>query len=338
VLAVGLVWLALLVFAVIFLVFAAPPVRAMLPVVVVLCVTLLAYLRGVWVIAREGAPRCCPVELAVVAVCAVVLPLLFGGVWFGPTVFLAALVGLSFSARRALVGVVAATLLGVATGLPSGAPEPQLFSVLLLTPLAGVIVVIVVRQLELGREVARLSAEAERLRLARELHDSVKQHAFVAAMELGAAREGAPGLAERLAAAAAAISRVQHELSGVLDELRPAQGALEPGLRRLVTEFTTRTDLSVELELSGCDGVPAEPLLPVAAEALTNIERHAAAARVTVTWHAGELVISDDGTGFDTGTAGHGLTGMRERLAARGGSLHVVSDASGTTVRAGCPR
>jgi signal transduction histidine kinase len=224
------------------------------------------------------------------------------------------------------------------TGLASAPPEPQLLAVLLTTPLAGVVAVVVVHQIEVGRELSQLTAEAERLRLARELHDSVKQHAFVAAMEIGAVRGGGPDAAEHLDVAAAAVTEVQRRLSGVLDELRPAPGELAPALRTLVADFSTRTGLPVEVDLPGCDGAPADPLLPVTAEALTNIERHAAASAVTLRVHAGELVIRDDGVGFDVATAGHGLSGMRERLSARGGSLDVRSGSSGTTVRARCPQ
>jgi signal transduction histidine kinase len=338
VLAAGLVWLALLVFPLLHLAVAAPPAAAMVSLAVVLGTLLLAYLRAVWLIAREGVPRVCWVELAVVVAAAVLLPLLFGGVWFGATVFLAALVGLSYSGWRALAGIGVVTLLAVATGLPSAPAEPQLLSVLLLTPLAGVVIVVVVRQLQLSREVSRLSAEAERLRLARELHDSVKQHAFIAAMEIGAARSGDSGQAEHLEAAAAAVGQVQQRLSGVLDELRPTRGALAPAIRKLTGEWSARTGLPVELELSGCDQTSAEPLLPVAAEALSNVERHAAASAVTLHVHAGELLICDDGAGFDVGAAGHGLAGMRERLTALGGTLDVTSGPDGTTVRARCPR
>lgn len=342
-LAAGLVWLLQLLFPVIFVAAAAPPRGTVAYAAVLLGVLLVAYVRAVWLIAREGAPRLFPVELAIVAVVAVALPLAFGGRWFGATVFLSALAGLSWPASRALLAVAAASLLAAATGLPSAVPQPQLASVLLLTPLAGVVVVVVVRQMVLGRELSRLSAKAERLRLARELHDSVKQHAFIAAMELGAAR-GLPGAAdahlkEHLDAAAGAVGQVQRRLSGVLDELRPAPGELVPALRRLAAGFSRRTGLPVHLEIAGEDDTPAEPLLPVAAEALTNIERHAAASHVTVTWRPGELVVCDDGMGFDTsGTAGHGLAGMRERLAACGGTIEVTSGPSGTTVCARCPR
>lgn len=341
-LATGLVWLLLLLFPVVSLAVAAPPATTAVPAAMLLCVLLAAYVRAVLAIARDGAPSPQPFELAIVAVVAVALPPLFGGEWFGATVFLATLTGFSLPAPRALLGVAVATLLAAVSGLAGAAGGPQLLSVLLLTPLAGVAVVVMVRQAVLGREVARLSAETERLRLARELHDSVKQQAFVAAMELGAARAqpGADGarLREHLDAAASAVGQVQLGLGGVLDELRPARGELAPALRRLVADWSGRTGLLVELEIGEDDTTPAEPWLAVATEALTNVERHARASRVTLRVHSGELEVRDDGVGFDATVSGHGLRGMRERLAVCGGTLDVRSGASGTTVRARCRR
>jgi signal transduction histidine kinase len=298
---------------------------------------LAAYLGAVVLIAGRGAPRLRPVELTVVALIATALPLVSGAAWFGGTVFLAALIGLSAPAPRALLAIAAATVVAVVTGPLSDAPAPQSLSVPLLTALAGVVVVVVVRQVVLTRELARVTAEAERLRLARELHDSVKQHAFIAAMELGAARARS-GRDQHLDNAAEAVAEVQRRLAGVLDELRPAQGELAPALRGLVEDWSQRTGLPVDLDLAAPDGTPADPLLPVAAEALTNIERHAAASRVTVSLQPGGLLIRDDGVGFDVAGSGHGLRGMRERLAACGGSVDVRSGPSGTAVHARCPR
>ena len=341
VLAAGLVWLVLLVFPVIYLVGEWPPPATVVPTVIAFGVLLGTYLWTVGRIAQEGPPRLHPVAVAIVALIATALPLLSGAAWFGGTVLLAALTGLSMPAPRALLGISVATVLAVLTGPASGAPGAQLLSVPLSTALAGVVTVVVVRQVVLGRELARVTAEAERLRLARELHDSVKQHAFVAAMELGAARSpsvAGPEAAAHLDAAAEAVSEVQQRLSGVIDELRPAQGTLAPALRRLVGDWSERTRLRADLTMDDADETPAEPLLPVAAEALTNIERHARATRVSISLRTGELVIRDDGTGFDARTPGHGLRGMRERLAACGGELEVTSGPSGTTVRAGWSR
>lgn len=79
-------------------------------------------------------------------------------------------------------------------------------------------------------------------------------------------------------------------------------------------------------------------------EALANVRKHSAStsARVTLTATDGTavLVVSDDGTGFDTAVAstGFGLDGLRERLELSGGRLDVSSDRDGTVVTAQVPR
>ena len=82
----------------------------------------------------------------------------------------------------------------------------------------------------------------------------------------------------------------------------------------------------------------------LAQEALTNAARHAGAQRaeVTIREHGGavEIIVSDDGSGFDpeAPTRGFGLTGMRERVTLVGGELEVSSSpGEGTTVRATVP-
>lgn len=345
VLAAALAWLVLLVYPLAYVANRLPPAAEAAPALVALAALVVAHVRAAVSIARAGAPRLRPVELTVVAAVAVALPLVFNeAAWFGGTVFLAALVALSWPAGRALLGVAATTALAVATAVLTDSPAPQAISVPLITALAGVIVVVVVRQAILARELARVTAEAERLRLARELHDSVKQHAFVAAMELGAARarlrggDGGDGaVAEHVDQAAEAVTRVQRELSGVIDELRPVGGELAPALRRLVTAWTARTGTVATVDVETDRALPAEPLLPVASEALANVERHAGASRVTLVVRDGELTVTDDGSGFDPVVQGHGLRGMRERLAERGGTLEVSSGPSGTTLRARCP-
>lgn len=343
VLAAALAWLVLLVYPLAYLVSQPPPVMEAVPALVALAALVVAHVRAAVLIARAGAPRLRPVELAVVATVAVSLPLVFDpAAWFGGTVFLAALVALSWPAGRALLGVAATTALAVVTAVLRDPPAAQAVSVALTTALAGVIVVVVVRQAVLARELARVTAEAERLRLARELHDSVKQHAFIAAMELGAARarlpgDGGDGAAAHVDRAAEAVARLQRELSGVIDELRPVGGELAPALRRLVTAWAARTGTVATLDVETDRVLPAEPLLPVASEALANVERHAGASRVTLVVGDGELTVTDNGSGFDPVVQGHGLRGIRERLAECGGTLEVSSGPSGTTLRARCP-
>lgn len=333
----GLVWLAVLVFPVLALVDDPPAVAVITVGVLGFTVLLAAYVRAVVSITRAGPPQLRVVEVSVVAVLAVALPVALGAPWYGATVLLAVLVGLGAPWRPALAGVAATTLLAVLTAVLTDPPAPQALSIPLVTALAGGVSIVVVREVTVGRELARVTLEAERLRMARDLHDAVKQQAFVAAMELGAVQARYPD-DENVGHAAASIRSVQRSLSGLIDGLRPQPGDLDTALRHYVEQWSRRTEVPVDLRISGARNVSTEPLLSVAAEAMTNIERHAAAGRVTVSVEPGQLIVGDDGHGFQVGREGHGLRGMRERLPAWSGTVEVASGPAGTMVIARYPR
>ncbi len=348
-LAAALVWLAMLGFPVAYALSGTAPGIQVGLALGALALLVGAYLQAVIRAARDGAPRPAPLALAVVAVVAVGLPLVTGAAWFGGTVLLAALLGLSLPARQSLVGIAAVTGLSVAQLMVIDVPPAQAISVPLMTAVAGVIVIAAVRQSTLTRELAaarrtaeRLAAEAERLRLARELHDSVKQQAFLAALELASARSRF-GPDENLDAAADAVAVVQRQLGEVIEHVRPAPRQLIPALREYLADWSRRTGLAADLVVGTGEHVPVEPLLPVAVEALTNVARHSGARQVAVrlsrTGGLAELEIADDGRGFDVERTpfGQGLRGMRERLVERGGTLDMRSDRGGTTVTARCP-
>ncbi len=351
VLAAALVWLAMLGFPVAYAVSGAVSGVPLGVALVALSLLVGVYLRAAIRAARNGAPRPAPLSLAVVAAVAVALPLAVGAAWFGGTVFLAALLGLSLPARKALAGVAAATGLAVAQATLIDVASPQAVSVPLVTAVAGVTVVVVVRQSVLTGELAasrrtaeRLAVEAERLRLARELHDSVKQQAFVAALELASARSRL-GPDEHLDAAAHAVATVQRQLGEVIEHVRPPERQLLAALREHLAEWSRRTGVSANLTVGSqpAEWLAAEPLLTVAVEALTNVARHARAGQVAVTLSGQDdqavLEIADDGRGFDVRRTpiGQGLRGMRERLAERGGTLDVRSGPDGTTIVARYP-
>lgn len=350
VLGASLVWLALLTFPVAHALTAASPAAELVAATAALLLLALVYIGAAITAARHGPPRSAPVSTAVVGAIAVVLPLA-GPEWIGATVFLAALFGLTLPARRALAASIAAAGLAAGQALLGGAPAAQALAVPLVTAVAGVVVVVVVRQVTLSRElaasrraVAAAAAQDERLRLARELHDSVKQQAFVAALEIGSARTRL-GADPHLTAAADAVAAVQRELGEVIEHLRPTgQEPLVPALRRHVERWSLRTGVRAELVVEGDPEMPAEPMLTVATEALTNVARHAGASRIRLVLRAADgeacLVVEDDGRGFDPGATprGHGLRGMAERLAQHGGDLDVRPGARGTTVIARYPR
>ncbi len=199
-----------------------------------------------------------------------------------------------------------------------------------------------------------LAVIEERNRLARELHDSVKQHVFANALLIRAARKGFtrdPDKAQAyLAEAEELAGQVQQELIDLIRALRPAAIA-DKGLADVLQEYTTdwsrRMGIAVDMRVQGERTTPLdieEALFRVAQEALTNVARHSDAEQVEVSlaW-AGEqvsLTIRDNGKGFDPLRAagkGVGLASMRERVEALGGTLAISTSASGTTVEASVP-
>lgn len=208
----------------------------------------------------------------------------------------------------------------------------------------------------------RLAAEEERSRIAREMHDVVAHSLSVIVVQ----SDGAGYLAEhseladaeaRLAQVRQAIATINATAREALGETRRLVGVLRhPGEDAELAPTATLGQIGDLVDRLGAAGVPAtfthvgdgfqhEPLAPgaemalhrVAQEALTNVLKHAGAgARVQVTLDEGtdavELRITDTGQGTPASdSAGHGLVGMRERMAAWDGSLHAspVLDASG---------
>lgn len=198
-------------------------------------------------------------------------------------------------------------------------------------------------------ELARVE---ERNRLARDLHDTVKQQTYAARMQLSAARnllESDPKMAaEHLESALQLNRETQQELKLIIDELRPA--ALEgKGLAQALTEYAARwqehTGIQVATTISGERPLPLDveqALYRVLQESLSNIARHAEADSVGLslgmTPERVTLVIADNGRGFEpNAVSSHslGLAGMKQRLAEVGGTLKVESTlAVGTTVTA----
>ena len=197
--------------------------------------------------------------------------------------------------------------------------------------------------------------EDEGQRVARELHDQLGQ--YFAAMLLGldaAARawkrnEDRDRTIRDLKAITSAISREVHQLSW---ELRPTaldDLGLEPAIANYLEKWSERFNLSVDfaghLQRRRLSPPIEITLYRVLQEAMTNVAKHANAAKISVVLEAdmGEirLIVEDDGTGFvqrrsrasDARTSGYGLIGIRERLALVGGSLEIeASPGHGTAL------
>jgi signal transduction histidine kinase len=190
------------------------------------------------------------------------------------------------------------------------------------------------------QKLKELAVVEERNRLARELHDSVKQQVFAISMQLSAARNSLTESdkafssvteAERLAQQAGA------ELTTLIHELRPPtleRKTLSAALGELLAEWSRQNGIDVDsnIEEDLTLTLPVEQaLFRVAQESLANVARHSKASKVAVTL-ANEndevkLTIEDNGKGFDVEHAdrGVGLDSMRERLESLGGRLEVSS-------------
>ncbi|HEY6310856.1 MAG TPA: sensor histidine kinase [Streptosporangiaceae bacterium] len=189
---------------------------------------------------------------------------------------------------------------------------------------------------------ARQRIDEERLRIARELHDVVAHTMATINVQAGVAAHVLPTQPEAAADALQAIKTASkeglRELRAILNVLRQADDAdpvqPAPGTAQLdaLIEGARRAGLQVTLTVTG-EPYPLPAAVDLAAyrivqESLTNVIRHAgpASAAVSLAYHDDELRIdvADTGQGphaSATGTAGHGLAGMRERAAAVGGTV-----------------
>ena len=198
------------------------------------------------------------------------------------------------------------------------------------------------------RQIAR---REERARLARDLHDAVKQQLFVIQTAAATAqtrfdddREGARAAVTQVRTAAREATT---EMEALLEELQAApmeNTGLVEALKKQCEALALRTGAEVSFDPGTLP--PAGSLRPgtheaiyrVAQEALANVARHARASRVVVSMQspATRLVlrVADDGAGIDAGPArkGMGLNNMRDRAAEVGGDLLVRPGSPGTEV------
>lgn len=178
--------------------------------------------------------------------------------------------------------------------------------------------------------LADSARDAERLRLARELHD-VAGHKLTAMRLHLRALAGDPAFAGRddIRTLDGLSAELLADIRGVVQAMRDARGLdLETALRALAAPFP-RPSLRLQIgdDVRVDDAAVAETLLRIVQEALTNSARHAHAATLHVTLQRRDgrlhLHIEDDGRVRDGWREGNGIAGMRERLAALRGDLAV---------------
>jgi len=194
----------------------------------------------------------------------------------------------------------------------------------------------------------RLAKQDERIRIAREIHDTVSQSLFGITYSLDACIKLLP---EQADAVQTELVNLLNLAQGARDEVRQSILDIWPSeltaqrfaddLHRFVTETCRMSQLEFSIDIRGdFSRVPPRArrsLYRIAQEAVTNIARHAAAHRAQVCLDIAEgramLSVRDDGRGFDPATAmarefnreRFGLLGVRDRAASLGGTLEVLS-------------
>lgn len=238
--------------------------------------------------------------------------------------------------------------------------EPEEQAALALLANAAAVAIVNARLVEQGRAQAERSAtQAERDRLAAELHDNLAQtlsflnfkaDRLEAAIGDGDAQSAARVLAEMRGATTRAYAQVRAALTG-LHTAPAAQAALAADLRACIAEVQAATGMSITLTIDHPDALTVTPLarqqaLHIVREALTNVWRHAGAQQVIVcAARDGEVVritVRDDGRGFDPtavdASAHLGLAIMRARAERSGGALSVQAQpGAGATIMATFP-
>jgi signal transduction histidine kinase len=202
-------------------------------------------------------------------------------------------------------------------------------------------------------EVARRHAAEERLRIARELHDSLTHTISVITVQAGVAVHLARKRGEEIPPALLAIqeasAEASRELRSTLGLLR-ADDEVDLGLERLpaLIDRARAAGVPTTLSVTGHPrGVPpaiGKAALRIVQEALNNVGRHAGQASAFVTLQYGPsaltVQVDDDGVGPAAGYDSHGfgLIGMRERAAELGGTVRAERrSGGGFTVRAELP-
>jgi signal transduction histidine kinase len=196
-----------------------------------------------------------------------------------------------------------------------------------------------------------VGAEEERTRIARELHDRIGQSLAYLAFELDRivktddrGEQVGPSLEQLRSDVRAVIREVRDTLYDLRTDVSESEGYLSV-LEGYLGRVRARSGLDIRVRAQEAARLPLiqeRELFRITQEAVANIEKHARAKNVTISWRcdgqAAQLDVLDDGDGFPVGQAGrldsYGIVGMRERAASIGATLDVESEpGQGTRIR-----
>jgi signal transduction histidine kinase len=193
-------------------------------------------------------------------------------------------------------------------------------------------------QLMASRARIVAAADETRRRIERDLHDGTQQQLATLILDLRGVQADAPPELE------GGLSRIAERVTDVLDQVREISRGIHPsilselGLTRTLKALARRSAIPVDLDLRTGPRLPDQ--VEVAAyyavsEALANATKHAHASAVHIELDTPDatlrLTIRDDGIGGADPAKGSGLTGLRDRIEAIGGTLNVTSPAGGGT-------
>lgn len=174
-----------------------------------------------------------------------------------------------------------------------------------------------------------LAISDERNRLARELHDTVKQKLFALGLQLATIKTKSAAMefaGEHILEAEAITREAQHDLMEIITQLHPTEGNNTSFFERIVMiaeDFKRRFGISIELkyaELLQCNAYTEHHILRIIQESLINAVRHGKASKIVIASERNDdtitLTITDNGVGFMTAqkTGGLGLVSMHERV------------------------
>ncbi|MGY1638627.1 GAF domain-containing protein [Geodermatophilus sp. SYSU D00742] len=193
----------------------------------------------------------------------------------------------------------------------------------------------------------RLQVEADRDRIARDLHDHVVQRIFATGLALDRISrslqadhpEAAAQLAERVDELDGTIARIRSAIFELHQPEDDSPDAVRTRIADVVRSITGGHGLRPDVRLRGLDELPGSlvpDVVAVVRELVTNVVRHARARRVTVLVSAGEdvrVVVTDDGVGLPAVTVRSGLTNLADRAERHGGRLVTSAGPAGTEIR-----
>jgi signal transduction histidine kinase len=193
----------------------------------------------------------------------------------------------------------------------------------------------------------RLQVQADRDRIARDLHDHVVQRIFATGLALDrisrSLEEGSPEVAARIGERVDELDGTIARIRSSIFELQEAEDASPVAVRRRIGEVVRsvteehdlRPDLRIRNEVEELPPDLVHDVVAVVRELVTNVVRHARASRLTVAvsvTDAVSVVVTDDGRGLPPIAVRSGLTNLADRAERRGGRLTTSTGDSGTEV------